>query len=116
MKTQDIDLAHANITIEVFYLQPYNQHVSIIKHDMICSRLLSIVAKNAPTPSIVFPSIALRQPNVLSCGNWFAGNETNSLSMELLNRNARRPKKANHGKRPCSHYRRRQKRLGAKKA
>ncbi|KAE9221429.1 hypothetical protein PF005_g7104 [Phytophthora fragariae] len=36
--------------------------------------------------------------------------------MELLNRNARRPKKANHGKRPCSHHRRRQKRLGAKKA
>ncbi|GAB9474521.1 hypothetical protein Gpo141_00011642 [Globisporangium polare] len=31
--------------------------------------------------------------------------------MQLLNRNARRPKKANHGKRPCSHHRRRLKRL-----
>ena len=26
-----------------------------------------------------------------------------------MNRNARRPKKANHGKRPCSHARRREK-------
>ncbi|ETI45166.1 hypothetical protein L914_09814 [Phytophthora nicotianae] len=34
------------------------------------------------------------------------------VALQLLNRNARRPKKANHGKRPCSHYRRRLKRLG----
>ncbi|TYZ57431.1 hypothetical protein PybrP1_006147 [[Pythium] brassicae (nom. inval.)] len=33
------------------------------------------------------------------------------IGMRLLNRNARRPKKANHGKRPCSHHRRRLKRL-----
>ena len=33
------------------------------------------------------------------------------ISWEALNRNARRPKKANHGKRPCSHVRRRSKRL-----
>ncbi|CAM9105808.1 unnamed protein product [Hapterophycus canaliculatus] len=35
--------------------------------------------------------------------------------MEAVNRNARRPKKANHGKRPCSHvgrrYRRRRKNI-----
>ncbi|TMW66348.1 hypothetical protein Poli38472_004113 [Pythium oligandrum] len=36
---------------------------------------------------------------------------SNSIAMELLNRNARRPKKANHGKRPCSNFARRQKRL-----
>ncbi|KAG7397039.1 hypothetical protein PHYBOEH_001317 [Phytophthora boehmeriae] len=35
-------------------------------------------------------------------------------ALQLLNRNARRPKKANHGKRPCSHHRRRLKRLGRK--
>ncbi|KAJ0404839.1 hypothetical protein P43SY_007921 [Pythium insidiosum] len=40
---------------------------------------------------------------------------TNSIVMELLNRNARRPKKANHGKRPCSNFRRRQKRLSRRK-
>ncbi|CAI5741813.1 unnamed protein product [Peronospora destructor] len=34
------------------------------------------------------------------------------VALQLLNRNARQPKKANHGKRPCSHYRRRLKRLG----
>ncbi|RMX64401.1 hypothetical protein KXD40_002987 [Peronospora effusa] len=34
------------------------------------------------------------------------------VALQLLHRNARRPKKANHGKRPCSHYRRRLKRLG----
>ncbi|KAF4127978.1 hypothetical protein GN958_ATG22806 [Phytophthora infestans] len=34
------------------------------------------------------------------------------VALQLLNRNARRPRKANHGKRPCSHYRRRLKRLG----
>ncbi|KAG6968218.1 hypothetical protein JG688_00005925 [Phytophthora aleatoria] len=33
------------------------------------------------------------------------------VALQLLNRNARRPRKANHGKRPCSHYRRRLKRL-----
>ena len=31
--------------------------------------------------------------------------------LEALNRNARRPKRPNHGKRPCSHVRRRSKRL-----
>lgn len=31
--------------------------------------------------------------------------------IEAMNRNARRPKKANHGKRPCSHYARRKKRV-----
>ena len=33
------------------------------------------------------------------------------VEWEALNRNARRPKRANHGKRPCSHVRRRSKRL-----
>jgi hypothetical protein len=41
---------------------------------------------------------------------------SHSLVMECLNRNARRPKKANHGKRPCSHFRRRQKRLSRRNA
>ncbi|EGZ17149.1 hypothetical protein PHYSODRAFT_498549 [Phytophthora sojae] len=36
------------------------------------------------------------------------------VALQLLNRNARQPRKANHGKRPCSHYRRRLKRLGRK--
>ncbi|KAG7388803.1 hypothetical protein PHYPSEUDO_011822 [Phytophthora pseudosyringae] len=36
------------------------------------------------------------------------------VALQLLNRNARRPRKANHGKRPCSHFRRRLKRLGRK--
>ncbi|KAG1704306.1 hypothetical protein DVH05_006314 [Phytophthora capsici] len=36
------------------------------------------------------------------------------VALQLLNRNARRPRKANHGKRPCSHHRRRLKRLGRK--
>ncbi|CAM9158358.1 unnamed protein product [Ectocarpus sp. 6 AP-2014] len=31
-------------------------------------------------------------------------------AMEAVNRNARRPKKANHGKRPCSHVGRRRRR------
>ncbi|CEG39886.1 uncharacterized protein PHALS_10114 [Plasmopara halstedii] len=34
------------------------------------------------------------------------------IALQLLNQNARRPKTANHGKRPCSHHRRRLKRLG----
>ena len=33
-----------------------------------------------------------------------------SSSLQLMNRNARHPKKANHGKRPCSRIRRRTKR------
>ncbi|ETW08161.1 hypothetical protein H310_02498 [Aphanomyces invadans] len=33
------------------------------------------------------------------------------VGMQLLGRNSRKPKKANHGKRPCSHVRRRSKRL-----
>ncbi|ETV71300.1 hypothetical protein H257_13431 [Aphanomyces astaci] len=33
------------------------------------------------------------------------------IGMQLLGRNSRKPKKANHGKRPCSHVRRRSKRL-----
>lgn len=32
-----------------------------------------------------------------------------SIIVRNMNRNARRPKKANHGKRPCSHARRREK-------
>jgi hypothetical protein len=36
---------------------------------------------------------------------------TDVVEWEALNRNARRPKRANHGKRPCSHVRRRSKRL-----
>ncbi|KAL4177357.1 hypothetical protein KRP22_002290 [Phytophthora ramorum] len=88
---------------------------------MLCSRLLSAVAKSALVPASLFPSIAARQPVVAIAGvrnapfNLFAAEET-PAAMELLNRNARRPKKANHGKRPCSHHRRRQKRLGVKKA
>ncbi|OQR90143.1 hypothetical protein THRCLA_22583 [Thraustotheca clavata] len=31
--------------------------------------------------------------------------------MQLVGRNSRKPKKANHGKRPCSHVRRRSRRL-----
>ncbi|GAB9464259.1 hypothetical protein Gpo141_00001695 [Globisporangium polare] len=42
--------------------------------------------------------------------------EETPIAMELLNRNARRPKKANHGKRPCSHVRRRAKRLSRRTA
>ncbi|KAF1772838.1 hypothetical protein GQ600_7250 [Phytophthora cactorum] len=90
---------------------------------MLCSRLLSAVTKSALAPASLFPSIA-GSPSDRRCRscaqravdvNWFAAEET-PIAMELLNRNARRPKKANHGKRPCSHHRRRQKRLGAKKA
>ncbi|RLN48546.1 hypothetical protein BBJ29_003571 [Phytophthora kernoviae] len=88
---------------------------------MLCSRFIS-VAKSALAPSSLLPSIATRQPafavaNVRSVPvtNWLAVEET-PVAMELLNRNARRPKKANHGKRPCSHHRRRQKRLGKKSA
>ncbi|EGZ26183.1 hypothetical protein PHYSODRAFT_327098 [Phytophthora sojae] len=90
---------------------------------MLCSRLLSAVTKSALAPASLLPAIA-RQPataavagvrSVPSTASWFAAEET-PIAMELLNRNARRPKKANHGKRPCSHHRRRQKRLGAKKA
>ncbi len=36
---------------------------------------------------------------------------TDVVEWEALNRNARRPKRANHGKRPCSHVRRRSKRV-----
>ncbi|ETN18594.1 hypothetical protein PPTG_04150 [Phytophthora nicotianae INRA-310] len=89
---------------------------------MLCSRLLSVVTKSASAPASLLPSIAARPAvavagvrSVPSTVNWFAAEET-PIAMELLNRNARRPKKANHGKRPCSHHRRRQKRLGAKKA
>ncbi|KAI9999073.1 hypothetical protein PInf_003752 [Phytophthora infestans] len=89
---------------------------------MLCSRLLSAVTKSALVPASLLPSITAR-PTVAVTGvrsvpstiSWFAAEET-PVAMELLNRNARRPKKANHGKRPCSHHRRRQKRLGAKKA
>ncbi|KAG7400976.1 hypothetical protein PHYBOEH_003566 [Phytophthora boehmeriae] len=86
---------------------------------MLCSRFLS-VAKSALTPSSLLPSIATRQPALANVRgvpvtNWLAAEET-PAAMELLNRNARRPKKANHGKRPCSHHRRRQKRLGKKSA
>ncbi|KAG6612775.1 uncharacterized protein IUM83_03294 [Phytophthora cinnamomi] len=87
---------------------------------MLCSRLLSAVAKGALAPASLLPAIA-RQPavagvrSVPTAASWFAAEEA-PVAMELLNRNARRPKKANHGKRPCSHHRRRQKRLGAKKA
>ncbi|GBG33865.1 Hypothetical Protein FCC1311_100882 [Hondaea fermentalgiana] len=35
-------------------------------------------------------------------------------TLQMLNRNARKPKKANHGKRPCSHVRRREKRRKVK--
>ncbi|POM68407.1 Hypothetical protein PHPALM_15435 [Phytophthora palmivora] len=85
---------------------------------MLCSRLFA-VTKSALAPGTLFPSMAARQPTLavrsVPTVNWFAAEET-PIAMELLNRNARRPKKANHGKRPCSHHRRRQKRLGAKKA
>ncbi|OWZ23805.1 hypothetical protein PHMEG_0001264 [Phytophthora megakarya] len=37
-----------------------------------------------------------------------------TVALQLLNRNSRRPRKANQGKRPCSHHRRRLKRLGRK--
>lgn len=80
------------------------------------SRLLSVVPKTL-APAALLPSFA-RQPVVTGVrsvpANLFVTEE--APAMELLNRNARRPKKANHGKRPCSHHRRRQKRLGAKKA
>uniref|UniRef100_A0AAV1VFR4 Mitochondrial mRNA-processing protein COX24 C-terminal domain-containing protein n=1 Tax=Peronospora matthiolae TaxID=2874970 RepID=A0AAV1VFR4_9STRA len=88
---------------------------------MLCSRLLSM-ATGALAPAPLLPSLATRVAvtgvrSVPSTSNWFSFDTTESpVPMELLNRNARRPKKANHGKRPCSHFRRRQKRLGAKKA
>ncbi|KAG1707460.1 hypothetical protein DVH05_026659 [Phytophthora capsici] len=85
---------------------------------MLCSRLLSAVTKSALAPASLLPSIAARP--ALAVANVRSVPSTNlfesPIAMELLNRNARRPKKANHGKRPCSHHRRRQKRLGAKKA
>jgi hypothetical protein len=36
---------------------------------------------------------------------------SNLPTLEAMNRNARRPKRPNHGKRPCSHVRRRAKRI-----
>ncbi|TDH73275.1 hypothetical protein CCR75_008141 [Bremia lactucae] len=89
---------------------------------MMCSRFLSAATKNALTPTSLY-SLFSASPNISvavvhgapSHIDWLAA-ETTPTVMELLNRNARRPKKANHGKRPCSHFRRRQKRLGAKKA
>ncbi|KAG7389916.1 hypothetical protein PHYPSEUDO_009174 [Phytophthora pseudosyringae] len=86
---------------------------------MLCSRLLSAVTKSASAPASLLPSVAARPAvagvrRVPSTAQWLVAEET-PVAMELLNRNARRPKKANHGKRPCSHHRRRQKRLGAKK-
>lgn len=40
-------------------------------------------------------------------GDW---KESIYTAFEALNRNARKPKKANHGKRPCSSVNRKQKR------
>ncbi|OWZ17173.1 hypothetical protein PHMEG_0008920 [Phytophthora megakarya] len=83
---------------------------------MLCSRLFA-ATKSALAPASLLSITARQTPlavrNVPTV-NWFTTEEP--IAMELLNRNARRPKKANHGKRPCSHHRRRQKRLGAKKA
>ncbi|RMX66214.1 hypothetical protein KXD40_000163 [Peronospora effusa] len=78
---------------------------------MLCSRFVSAMTKSSLASATFFPSITIQKPII----NWLVTDGT-PIAMELLNRNARRPKKANHGKRPCSHHRRRQKRLGAKKA
>ena len=43
----------------------------------------------------------LNNMNVISNSNHM------QITKRHMNRNARRPKKANHGKRPCSHVRRR---------
>lgn len=40
--------------------------------------------------------------------------DANDVVIEAMNRNARRPRRANHGKRPCSHVRRRARRWGKK--
>ncbi|CAM9465842.1 unnamed protein product [Scytosiphon promiscuus] len=44
------------------------------------------------------------------CAASFGSPPAGMPTMEAVNRNARRPKKANHGKRPCSHVGRRQRR------
>lgn len=79
---------------------------------MLCSRLLSAVTKSALAPASLLPAIA-RQPataavagvrSVPSTASWFAAEET-PIAMELLNRNARRPKKVERTVERCGNWR-----------
>ncbi|CEG42312.1 uncharacterized protein PHALS_12596 [Plasmopara halstedii] len=83
---------------------------------MQCSRLLTTMTKSPLAPAPLFSPLAARLTvsiiGLRSVPSTLAA-EITPIAMELLNRNARRPKKANHGKRPCSHHRRRQKRLAS---
>ena len=44
------------------------------------------------------------------CVEMEVGDKNNLIGYQVMNRNARKPNKANHGKRPCSRYSRRAKR------
>ena len=46
----------------------------------------------------------------LQSSSSFMNEETKKVGYQVMNRNARKPKKANHGARPCSRYARRMKR------
>jgi hypothetical protein len=60
-----------------------------------CNGVVSLMG-NVPFPLVIDDASSL---------------DTDVVEWEALNRNARRPKRANHGKRPCSHVRRRSKRV-----
>ena len=70
-----------------------------------------LTSRQFPTP----PLAALCHPASPRTIGWIdldelAAAEEEEASYQTMNRNARRPKKANHGKRPCSRIRRRTKR------
>ncbi|CAM9464132.1 unnamed protein product [Pylaiella littoralis] len=92
------------------------------------TRSMLVLSKNSPPSAKA--TIELLVPRSGGLVRRFDGTATNALAwsaagdeslgavmptMEAVNRNARRPKKANHGKRPCSHvgrrYRRRSKKV-----
>jgi hypothetical protein len=74
----------------------------------------SLGANNSSNNSMFSKSI-IERPSVLVCNDCssnVSGPVGSSMlgALRLMNRNARRPKKANHGSRPCSRVSRREKR------
>ena len=75
-------------------------------------RVDGIVSRNLSLSLLEYSCLELIQESSKALG---LDKEASLDKMEAMNRNGRKPKRANHGKRPCSHFGRWKKRSGYKK-
>lgn len=88
-------------------IAPRSTAIKISAQGSVGTNIRCIHGITSSSSSSIHYSLAQGRNNLLVNNNKF---KYQNQSIRCMNRNARRPKKANHGKRPCSHARRHAKR------